>query len=84
MFQELQAQFKRLRKQAEVMQQYLDLHYTYLRDLSQLMKAAARKASTHLYKVDEVVTENNGEINFNLEQIRISQRVRLLLPISLF
>ena len=84
MLQELQAQFKRLRKQAEVMQQYLDLHYTYLRDLSERMKEAARKASTHLDKVDEVVTENNGEINFNLEQIRISQRVRLLLPISLF
>ena len=84
LFQELQAQFKRLRKQAEVMQQYLDLHYTYLRDLSQRMKGAARTASRRLDNVDEVVTENNGEINFNLERIRISQRVRLLLPISLF
>lgn len=84
LFQELQAQFKRLRKQAEIMQQYLDLHYTYLRDLSQRMKGAARTASRRLDNVDEVVTENNGEINFNLERIRISQRVRLLLPISLF
>ena len=84
LFQELQTQFKRLRKQAEVMQQYLDLHYTYLRDLSQLMKGAARKASKFLDNVDEVVTENNGEIDFNLEQIRISRRVRLLLSISIF
>ena len=67
-----------MRKQAEVMQQYLDLHYTYLEDLSQLMKGAGRGASNVLNNVDEVVTENGGEIYFNLQRLRISQRVKLV------
>ena len=59
------------------MQQYLDLHYTVLRDLSQLMKEAGRRASELLNKIDEVAGADT-EIPINLQQMRLSKKVYLI------
>lgn len=57
------------------MQQYLDLHYTVLEDLSQQMKEAGKKASALLDNIDEVVAKNDGEIDIKLQQIKLSKKV---------
>lgn len=59
------------------MQQYLDLHYTVLRDMSQLMKGAGRRASELLNKIDEVAGADT-EIPINLQQMRLSKKVYLI------
>lgn len=66
------------------MQQYLDLHYTVLEDLSQQMKEAGKKASALLDNVDEVVAKNDGEIDIKLQQIKLSKKVLLDQTMSLF
>ena len=57
------------------MQQYLDLHYTVLEDLSQQMKEAGKKASELLDNIDEVVSKNDGEIDVKLHRIKLSKKV---------
>ena len=66
------------------MQQYLDLHYTVLEDLSQQMKEAGKKASALLDNIDEVVAKNDGEIDIKLQQIKLSKKVLLDQTMSLF
>ena len=66
------------------MQQYLDLHYTVLEDLSKQMKEAGKKASALIDNVDEVVAKNDGEIDIKLQQIKLSKKVLLDQTMSLF
>lgn len=72
----MRTQYYLLKTRAEIMQQYLDLHYTVLRDLSQLMKGAGRRASEFLNNVDEVAGAE-AEIAINLQQMRLSKKVYL-------
>ena len=66
------------------MQQYLDLHYTVLEDLSQQMKEVGKKASKLLDNIDEVVAKNDGEIDIKLQRIKLSKKVLRDQSIPLF